>query len=157
MIILLTFFQSFNRYIAGLLLYIIHIPSKVFNMFPKDQPIEILTLINNHEKLLIFIRMFKNLSKQNHLQSHMSWLQKEYSFPPFLLLKKKQSKLELTLTNPVRRSRFKCRFLISPNSPKEFCRSSSCASSCTPVTRIIHPSTAANMKHKFYNSLSSEK
>ena len=49
-------------------MYIIHIRSKVFNMFPKDQLIEILMFINNQEKLLIFIRMFKNLSTQNHLQ-----------------------------------------------------------------------------------------
>lgn len=55
-----------------------------------------------------------------------------------------KEELRVTLTKPVRRSRFKCRFLISPYSPKAFCKSSSCASSCTPVTRMIHPSMAGN-------------
>lgn len=68
-----------------------------------------------------------------------------------------QSKLELTLTNPVRRSRFRCKFLISPNSPKAFCRSSSCASSCIPVARIIHPSMAAKLKQECYYYPFSEK
>lgn len=50
----------------------------------------------------------------------------------------------VTLTNPVRRSRFRCRFFISPKSPNAFWRSSSCVSSWIPVTRIIHPSMAVN-------------
>lgn len=47
------------------------------------------------------------------------------------------------MKNPGRRSRFKCRFLIWPTSPKALRRSSSCASSCTPVTSTIQPSIAA--------------
>ena len=45
------------------------------------------------------------------------------------------------LTNPVRRSRFRWRFLMSPKSAKASWTSSSCASSCTPSTTMIHPST----------------
>lgn len=46
----------------------------------------------------------------------------------------------LTLTYPVRRSRFMCRFLMAPKSPKRSWRSSSLASSWTLVTRTIQPS-----------------
>ena len=49
-----------------------------------------------------------------------------------------------TLTYPVLRSRFMCRFLISPYSANLSIRSSSVASSCTPVTSTIQPSTAGN-------------
>jgi hypothetical protein len=44
------------------------------------------------------------------------------------------------LTNPVLRSKFKCKFEISPKSPKFSWTSSSCASSWTPVTRTTQPS-----------------
>lgn len=62
--------------------------------------------------------------------------------------KKRKEEQWVTLTKPVRRLRFKCRFLISPYSPKAFCKSSSCASSCTPVTRMIHPSMARTSQTK---------
>jgi len=69
---------------------------------------------------------------------------------------KRRGKFFLTLTKPVRRSRFKCKFFISPNSPKASCRWSSCASSCTPLTKIIHPSTAVNIWNNYHHSQVSE-
>lgn len=48
----------------------------------------------------------------------------------------------VTFRYPVRRSKFRCRFLISPNSANLSWMSSSVASSCTPVTNRIQPSTA---------------
>lgn len=47
-----------------------------------------------------------------------------------------------TLTNPVRRSRLRCRFLMSPKSQNLSWMSSSCVSSCSPEMKTSHPSTA---------------
>lgn len=124
------------------------------DMFQLNQPIEYL-LTYGKKIHLKFVAMFKMASYKIRCKA-MSKHKRKCKFPPSLLLIQELSKLGLTLTNPVRRSRFKCKFLISPNSPKVFCRSSSCASSCIPLTRIIHPSMAANMKHGFYYSLSLE-
>ncbi len=50
-----------------------------------------------------------------------------------------------TLTNPVRLSKLTLIFLTSPNSENLSKISSSAASSCTPVTSSIQPSTAAHV------------
>lgn len=50
-----------------------------------------------------------------------------------------------TLMNPVRLSRLRCKFLISPYSENRLWMSSSCASSWTAVTKRIQPSTAENI------------
>eukprot|EP00964_Phaeocystis_antarctica_P112899 scaffold77016_cov60-Phaeocystis_antarctica.AAC.2 len=50
------------------------------------------------------------------------------------------------LTNPVRRSRLRWRFLMSPKSQNLSWMSSSCVSSCRPVRMISHPSTAARAR-----------
>lgn len=61
---------------------------------------------------------------------------------PKINLEQEKEEEEWTLTNPVRRSKLRCKFFTCPNSPKALCRSSSCASSWTPVTSTIHPSIA---------------
>ena len=76
-------------------------------------------------------------------RSHAVKLYRLHQAPRLEQVKQYLSKIKQTLTNPVRRSKFKCRFLTCPNSWKAFWRSSSWASSCTPVTNTIHPSIAA--------------
>lgn len=49
---------------------------------------------------------------------------------------------------PVRRSKFKCIFLMSPYSQNFSCISSSCASSWIDVTNKIQPSTAGQLAYK---------
>jgi len=53
-----------------------------------------------------------------------------------------------TLTKPVWRSKFRCKLLISPKSANLSRMWSSVASSWSPVTKMIHPSTAANGRQK---------
>jgi len=109
----------------------------------------LLLLLYSHSLNLIFYRLILLLdffpgAFTNAQSTLTSW--SNINFPSMFSIALFASSFSLysikqyPFTNPVLRSKFKCKFEISPKSPKFSCTSSSCASSWTPVTRTTQPS-----------------